>query len=192
MKNEYPTTKEIIYLLGMGSLLLGSILMPGLGYAAGAIARVKRNSEWKRSQKEWKKFNLYLLKRNLKRLQNQKVIEVVGKDGQELIKLTRKGYTKYLKFTLEQLSLDGKRWDGKWRIVIYDISKFKKSQTNAFRYILRYINFLPLQKSVYLTPYPCEEQITYLREYFDIGNEVLLIRADKIENEEIYRQYFGL
>ena len=121
MKNEYPTTKEIIYLLGMGSLLLGSILMPGLGYAAGAIARVKRNSEWKRSQKEWKKFNLYLLKRNLKRLQNQKVIEVVGKDGQELIKLTRKGYTKYLKFTLEQLSLDGKRWDGKWRIVIYDI-----------------------------------------------------------------------
>ena len=37
-----------------------------------------------------------------------------------------------------------------------------------------------------------DEEITYLREYFGISNEVLLIRADKIENEDLYRQYFGL
>lgn len=192
MKEKYPNIREIIYLLGMGTLLLGTILMPGLGYAAGAIARAKRASDWKADQKEWKKFNQHLLKRNLKRLRDQKIVEIIEKDDQEIVKLTQKGHTKYLKFKLEELSLQGKRWDGKWRIVIYDIAKFKKNQVSAFRNILKYINFFRLQKSVYLTPYPCEEQIIYLREYFGIGEEVLLIRADKIENENFYKQYFGL
>lgn len=189
---EYPSTGEIIYLLGMGTLLLASIFMPGLGYTARMIDKAKRSYDWKKSQKEWKKFNPYFLKYNLKRLKQQKVVEIINKDGQEIVKLTKKGYTKYLKFILEELSLKGRKWDGKWRIVIYDISKFKRNQQTAFRYILKYINFLLLQKSVYLTPYPCEEQITYLREYFGIGDEVILIRADKIENEFVYKQYFGL
>lgn len=192
MGEKYPRTKEIIYLLGMGVLLAGTIVMPGLGYVAGAVIRVKRRSDWNKSQKEWKQFNPHLLKRNLKRLKDQKIVEVIEKDGQEIIKLTRKGHTKYLKFKLEEISLHSNRWDGKWRVVIYDIAKFKRNQQNAFRGILKYINFLQLQKSVYLTPYPCEEQITYLREYFGIGEDVMVLRVDKIENESIYKQYFGL
>lgn len=189
---KYPRTKEIIYMLGVGTLLLGTILMPGLGYAAGAIIRAKEQSDWEESQKGWKKFNKYFLRKNLKRLHKQKVVEVIQENGEEIIKLTKKGHTKYLKFKLEELSLKGGRWDGKWRIVIYDISKFKKNQQSAFRNILKYTNFLPLQRSVYLTPYSCEEQIFYLREYFGVGEEVILIRADRIENEDFYKQYFGL
>lgn len=192
MEERYPNTKEIIYMLGIGTLLLSTIFMPGLGYAVGAIERSRRKYEWQKSQKDWKKFNLYYLKRNLKRLKEQKIVEVVNQNGQDIIKLTQKGKTKYLKFKLEQLSLQNNTWDGRWRIVIYDISKFKRNQQTVFRNILKYINFFPLQKSVYLTPYPCEEQILYLREYFGIGDEVLLIWADKLENEEIYKEYFGL
>ncbi|MBI2329833.1 hypothetical protein HYU94_00380 [Candidatus Daviesbacteria bacterium] len=191
-KEEYPSTTEIIYLLGMGILLSGTIFMPGLGYAARMIDRAKKNHEWRQSQRQWRKFNPYVLKRNLKRLREQKVVEVIEKDGDEVIKLTQKGHTKYLKFKLEELSLQGKSWDGKWRIVIYDIAKSKKNQVSAFRSILKYINFFQLQKSIYLTPYPCDEQVVYLREYFGIGEEVLLLRVDKIENEDFYKQYFGL
>lgn len=191
-KEGYPSTAEIIYLLGMGTLLVGTIFMPGLGYAARMIDRAKRNHEWRQSQRQWKKFNPYVLKRNVKRLKEQKIVEIIEKDGEEIIKLTQKGQVKYLKFRLEGLSLNGRNWDSKWRIVIYDIAKFKKNQVSAFRNILKFINFFQLQKSVYLTPYPCDEQIAYLREYFGIGSEVLLIRADKIENEEFYKQYFGI
>ncbi len=192
MEQKYPTTKEIIYMLGMGTLLMGTILLPGLGYAAGTIIRAKRQGDWERSQKEWKKFNTPLLKRNLKRLKEQKVVAVSEENGEKVIKLTERGKVKFFKFKLEELSLKGQRWDGKWRIVMYDIAKFKKNQQSAFRNILKYINFLQLQRSVYLTPYPCEEQVNYLREFFGIGSEVVLIRADKLENEHIYKQYFGL
>lgn len=191
-KGEYPNTKEIIYLLGMGTLLTATIFMPGLSYAARMIDRAKRNYDWKKSQRDWKKFNPHILKRNLKRLREQEVVEIIEKGGEEIIKLTQKGHAKYLKFSLEELSLNSKRWDGKWRIVVYDIAKFKKSQVSAFRNILKYINFFQLQKSVYLTPYQCDGQIAYLREYFGISDEVLLIRADKIENESFYKQYFGI
>lgn len=191
LKDQYPSTKEVLYLLGMGSLLLGSILMPGLGIAAGALYRAKRRHDWEQGQKEWRKFNFKLLKRNLKRLHDQKVVEIVDEDGQEVIKLTQKGHTKYLRFKLEELSLKGKSWDGKWRLVIYDISKLKRPAQENFRRVLKQINFFPLQKSVYLTPYKCTSEIEYLREYFNLSEEVLLLEVNKLENEPFYRQYFG-
>lgn len=192
MKNEYPSSKEIIYLLGMGALLVTGIVMPGALYVAKIIADIKEEGNWKKTQKEWKKFNPYLLKRNIKRLQGQKIVEIVKEDDQEVLKLTKKGRTKYLKFKLQKLSLEGGKWDGKWRVVMYDIAKFKKNQQSAFRNIIKQMNMLQLQKSVYITPYPCHEQIEYLREYFGIGEEVFYLVAEKIENESSYRDYFGI
>lgn len=191
-ENSYPTSKEILYLLGMGALLTASILLPGLSTAAGYLYRTKKNYDWHQDQKEWKRFNVRLLKRNLKRLQEQKVIEIIDENGQEIIKLTEKGYTKYLKFKLESLSLKGSGWDGKWRLVIYDIDKLRRPTQENFRRILKQINFFPLQKSVYLTPYNCTSEIQYLREYFNLSNEVILLEISKLENEEHYKQYFGL
>lgn len=191
-KDYYPSTKEILYLLGMGSLLIGAILMPGLGVAAGALHRAKRKHDWEQSQKEWKKFNLKLLRRNLRRLYDQRIVEIIDENGQKIIKLTQKGHTKYLRFKLEELSLKNRSWDGRWHLVIYDINKLKKSAQENFRRVLKQINFFPLQKSVYLTPYKCNAEIEYLREYFNLSEEVLLLEINRLENELFYKQYFGL
>lgn len=191
-QDNYPSSKEIISLLGIGSLLLGSILVPGLGATAAYIVRKKRKMDYYQSQKAWKKFNLKYLKRNLKRLQEQKIIEIISENDQEIIKLSQKGYTKYLKFKLQELSLKGKRWDGKWRIVIYDINKIRTPAQKYFRGILKYIHFLQLQKSVYLTPFKCEAEIEYLKHYLDIDKEVMLLEVSKLENEKYYKEYFGL
>lgn len=192
MESKYPTTKEIIYLLGMGVLLASSIVAPGALFVVKEIVKAKDESDRRKAQKEWRKFNVSYLKRNLKRLAEQKIVEVVEENGEEVIKLTSKGKTKFLRFQMEDLSLRMPRWDGKWRIVLYDISKFRKHQQEQFRRLIKDMNFFPLQKSVYLTPYPCSEQIAYLREYFGIGDEVILIRADNLEDEEVYKEYFGL
>ncbi len=176
----------------MGTLLVGSILMPGLGIAAGSIYRAKRKYDWEQNQKAWKKFNTKLLRRNIKRLHEQKIVEFINEDEQEVIKLTKKGKTKYLRFKLEELSFKGKSWDGKWRLVIYDISKLKRPAQESFRRVLKQINFFPLQKSVYLTPFQCNTEIEYLREYFGLSKEVLLLEISKLENEKYYKEYFGL
>lgn len=188
----YPTNKEILLMLGVGTLLTASIVMPGLGVAAGAIIKAKRKHDWKENQKEWKKFNAPLLRRNLKRLYENKLVEVINENGQEVIKLTQKGQTKYLRYKMEDWSDNNKGWDGKWRLVIYDISKLKKNHQENFRRVLKSMNFWPLQESVYLTPYKCQDVVGYLREYFNIGEEVMLLEISKLENEDHYKQYFGL
>ncbi len=191
-KEEYPSTRQIVYLLGMGALLTGSVLFPGLGLAAGYVYRQKRQYEWQKAKKEWKKFNIRLLRRNIKRLQEGKIVEVIKKDGHEVIKLTEKGKVKYLKFKLEELALKNNRWDGKWRVVIYDISKLKNSARDSLRSVLKKVKFLQLQKSVYLTPYKCNDEIKYLKEYFGVGDEVVMLEVNKLENEKYYREYFGV
>jgi hypothetical protein len=191
VKDDYPTSKEILLLLGVGTLLAASTVLPGLGVAAGAIIKAKKQHDFDQDQKAWKKFNIYLLRRNLKRLQAQKIVGLVNKNGQEVIKLTKKGHTKYLQLKLEDISYKSKSWDGKWRLVIYDVAKLKRAQQECFRRMLKQMNFHLLQKSVYLTPYRCEETIEYLREYFNLGEEVLFLEISKLENENHYKQYFG-
>ena len=161
---------------------------------ARSLYNAKRKYDWEQSQKEWKKFNVKLLRRNLRRLQDQKILEIISENGQDqdVVKLTQKGRTKYLRFKLEELSLKGRPWDGKWRLVLYDISKLKKTAQENFRRVLKQINFFPLQKSVYRTPYKCGAEIEYLREYFDLSEEVLLLEISKLENENYYKQYFAL
>lgn len=189
---DYPTTKELLYLLGAGVLLTAAILAPGVGIAAGQIVRWKKRYDWENSQKEWKKFNENFLRRNLKRLHEQKVIEIIQENNQEVVRLTNKGQTKYLRYRFEELSLKGNRWDGRWRLVIYDINRLKRAAQDSFRRTLKQIRFYPLQKSVYLTPYPCQQQIEYLRQYFDLGEEVLLLEVSKLENEKFFKEYFGV
>lgn len=189
----YPTNKEILLMLGVGTLLAASIVMPGLGIAAGAIIKAKRKHDWKENQKEWRKFNAPLLRRNLKRLYENKLVEVAEENGREVVKLTQKGQTKYLRYKMEDwFDSNNKGWDGKWRLVIYDISKLKKNHQENFRRVLKSMNFWPLQESVYLTPYKCQEAVEYLKEYFNIGEEVMLLEISKLENENHYKQYFGL
>lgn len=188
---NYPSSREIIYNLGIGTLLLASIFSPGVGILAGRIYKLKKEHDWMQRQKQWKRFNLRLLKRNLKRLHDQKIVEVLEEKGERVVKLTTKGRTKFLRFKLEELSLKSTSWDNKWRVLIYDISRLKKSARDNFRRILKNMNFLALQESVYLTPYKCDEEIIYLREYFDLDKEVILMEVVNLENENLYKEYFG-
>lgn len=54
------------------------------------------------------------------------------------------------------------------------------------------LKMLRLQKSVYLYPYPCHDELEFLRQYFDVGEAVLYLTVRFVESEEVYRQYFGL
>lgn len=178
-----PRVRDILLLLGAGTFLVASIVMPGLPIILKPILEEKR----KKDEKEWKKFNLWRLKYILKRLQRQKMIEIVG----GVIRVTEKGKKKILKFDLENLKLKEKR-DGKWRLIIYDVSNLKKQQREIFRSFLKRLKFLQLQESVYLTPFVCDEEIEYLRQTFQIGTEVQVLKVVGLENEEVYKSYFGI
>jgi len=178
-----PKVKDVLKLLAAGVILTTVVLFPGIAALGPLIKEIQDNRE----RKEWDKFNLWRLRQVIKRLESQKVVEITD----EIIKITDKGRRKVLKFNLEKMELK-KRTDGKWRLIIYDVANLKKSQSEFFRETLKRLNFLRLQKSVYITPFICDDEIEYLRQLFDIGKEVLILKVAWIENEQVYKRYFGI
>ncbi|MCK6462512.1 MAG: hypothetical protein L6Q29_01690 [Candidatus Pacebacteria bacterium] len=116
-----------------------------------------------------------------------------NKDGFVNIVLTKEGERKALKFKLDEMEIKKpKRWDGEWRIVIFDIlEKFKKAR-EALRRKLRELGFLELQKSVFVLPYECEDEINFIVEIFLIRPWVRFIRAKNFTNEEQLKIKFYL
>lgn len=188
-----PTVKGILLILGATTMVAASILLPGLPMAAKPVVDYYKKRKKEKEFKEWERFNKPRLRTLLKRLYSQKIVDFKDVDGQTVITLTDKGKKKVLSYQLENMMIDKPpKWDGKWRIIIYDIKKERKVLGDIFRRFLQKMQFLQLQKSVYLTPYPCDQQIEFLRQYYGLGKEVLYLVAQKVENEEIYKHYFGL
>lgn len=196
MKKEgiSPRTKDILRLVGAGVILTSVFLAPGTGIAVKAIIDLYREIKREKDWRTWQKYNLPRLRFLLKRLARQKLVEV-SKDekGFTSLRLTEKGRLRTLKYHLEDMSISPpKRWDGKWRLIIYDIAKFKRRQQAMFRRMLQKLKMLPLQRSVYLYPYPCDDEIEFLRQYFGVGENVIALTVSAIENETVYRRYFDI
>jgi DNA-binding transcriptional regulator PaaX len=193
-KKINPKVKQVIGLLGVGTFLAASLVFPGLPIAAKFIIDEYKDSQRKKELGKWEKFNLWRLRATLKRLYQEKIVEVkIDKDQEPVVVLTSKGKTHYLKSRFkEMITQKPPRWDGKWRLVIYDIADLKKTSQQAFRQTLKELKFLRLQNSVYLYPYPCADEIEFLRQFYGIGEEVLILTVAKLENEEAYKKYFGL
>lgn len=192
-KKINPKVKDVLQILGVTALIAGACIAPPIVTAIGALAKGEREAQRKRDFKEWEKYNLSRLKQILKRLQKQKIIKMESIDGGTKITLTKKGKTKVLFYQLEKMKIEKPpKWDGKWRVIIYDVPGKKRHFQASFRRMLKRLKFLKLQNSVYLTPYPCEKEIEFLRQYFQIPEHIIYMVVEKIENDLAYKKYFGL
>lgn len=130
----------------------------------------------------------------LERLKRNKIVILSEKNGEFIVELTDKGKRKVKQIKLEDMKIEApKLWDGKWRIIIFDIPEKKgKKARNALREKLQKLGFYQLQKSVWAHPYPCEKEVQFLCELFNVYRFVNIITADKIYNDVLLRKYFKL
>jgi len=94
--------------------------------------------------------------------------------------------------TKQQLKEVPRKWDGKWRVVIYDINERKKVLRNHLRSTLVSLGFVKLQDSVWVYPYDCEDLITLIKADFQIGKEVLYLIVEHLENDKALKKTFKL
>jgi len=182
-----PRVKEILKLLAAGAILSSTILIPGTAFIAGLAIKEHENIQKKRQKAEWNKYNTWRLRQMLRRLEKQKMVVISGNS----VIITKKGKTRLLEYDLLDMKLREKP-DGKWRIIIYDVAELGKQQRDAFRGMLKRLKFLQIQKSVYITPFPCYEEIEYIRQRFGLSSEVKMIVATGLEETEAYNTYFGI
>jgi len=119
----------------------------------------------------------------------------IKKDGHDIkIVLTKEGKKRAGKYQIDDLKIEKPRkWDGKWRIVIFDIPHLKTTERNAFRRKLKELGFYSLQKSVWAHPFECREEISLLREFFGLGKgRIQVLLVEKIENDKPLKEFFKL
>lgn len=183
---KYARVADVLKIVGAGFLLAGSIVAPNL---PRAILPFFHENEYE----VWKRFNILYLKRTLKRLEKQKLVEIDEEEGMQVVKITENGRRKVLRYALDELAIKKpKIWDGIWWLISYDLPLNFKFQREIFREYLKAWGFYPLHKSVFLHAYPCFKQIEFLREYLGVGEYVRVFKVSQIENDQSFRDFFGI
>lgn len=189
IRRRYAPVKHILTLIGVAGVVGLAFISPN----AAALAKPFLDEERKKRFNAWKQYNPSYLRSSIKRLHKLKYVEITQQNGEEVVTLTEAGKRKILKYALDDLSIEKpKQWDGRWRLIIYDVESGKKRLRDVFREAVRSLGFLMLQESVWLYPYPCEKQVTFLKEYYGVGNEVLYLVATTLEDDDPYREFFAL
>jgi len=128
------------------------------------------------------------------RLQRKKAIFLEKRKHEIKISLTSEG--RQLAGFLQIDSLIIKKpakWDRKWRIVLFDIAQLKLNHRNAFRSKLKELSFAPFQKSVWLHPFDCRDEIELLKDFFGLSDkEVCLLVTENIPSESVFKKHFSL
>jgi DNA-binding transcriptional regulator PaaX len=174
-------TKEKILLFLLAGLAFG------YSYTPGMQRRVIRTVS-----KEWKKMSNKELRDGISYLYRLNYIEKIEHGGPILIALTKKGKLMALDCRLRNIKNKNKVWDKKWRIIAFDIPEKYKRGRDALRGKLKEIGFCELQKSVFITPYDCKEEIKMLVDFFDLDKYVRFGILDFIDNEKHLKQLFKL
>lgn len=133
------------------------------------------------------------LQENISRLKKKGLV-TFEKNGEKCyLRLTQAGRKELERVTQKETPIQKpRRWDRRWRIVIFDIPEARKSQRNRIRTLVRNLGFYCLQQSVWVYPYDCEEVIALLKTDLKIGTQLLYVIADAIEYDRPLRQHFKL
>lgn len=144
--------------------------------------------------KAWREINRKQLSDSIRSLYQSRLIDMKeNKDGSIKMILTEKGKKRILRYNFEQMEISiPNTWDGKWRLVTFDIpEKFKKAR-NALRSKLNDLGFLKYQKSIFIYPYECKDEINFVIEFFDIRPFVRYIIVESLDNEPDFKKRFEL
>jgi len=128
------------------------------------------------------------------RLQARGFIVRVQTEKGPSLKLTEKGkhFAELLEMQERVHVGNPKKWDGKWRIVIFDVWERRRSVRDQLRHMLKNVGFVKIQNSVWAYPYDCESLFAFLRVDLRLGKGMLYIVAEEVEYDEKLRKHFNL
>ncbi len=182
MRQLGPVGKKVLLLL-YGGLALSLTRRPD------AYFRVIKNIV-----KEWQKINKRSLRESIRKLYKSKIIDYrESSDGTVELVLTEAGKKRALIYNLDKIKIKKPlMWDKLWRMVVFDIPEDKKKGRMALAQKLKEIGFYPMQKSVFIHPYECKDEVNFIVEIFDLTPYVRFLRVKNIDIELDLRDRFHL
>jgi hypothetical protein len=125
------------------------------------------------------------------------LINIESDKGNTVITLTKKGKERAELFgagkLLSQKIEVKQNWDGKWRIVMFDLENKKTTQRNAIRLFLKRCGFVLIQKSVWVYPHDCSKEVNFIRSFFRLSErEFRFIVCEHIGDDSVFKKHFKI
>lgn len=176
--------KAILLLLAAGVLIPAVLIAPNLPLALRALLRSHAKKLKTRPQN---------LRKALRVLKRKRLVAFREVDGKTQIVLSEAGGKRVLSYKLKEMKLvRPEKWDGFWRIVIFDIPEEERRTRDAFRVKLQELGFYSLQKSCLIYPFPSKDEVDFISEVFGVSPYVNFLTVKALEGEKLFRQHFEL
>jgi DNA-binding transcriptional regulator PaaX len=177
--------KEILLMIAAGLAIPAAFLMPNIPIALRPLLRaltrrcgVEKSAHFVRA---------------ISYLKGRRLVSIAEKDGQQILTLSESGKKRLLQFDLDKITIKNPRkWDGYWRLVLFDIPEKQKIGREALRSKLKQLGFYQLQKSCFIHPFDCKSAIDFISEIFEVSRYVNFILVKEIEGASQLVKYFGL
>lgn len=169
-------------------LLLGGLAL-GLSRSPKQYFRVAREM-----RTEWMAINRRALNQAIQGLYESKLVETKdNRDGTLTLVLSKEGKQTALTYDLENLEIKKPdHWDGKWRMVMFDVPETLKRVRESLRMHFKGMGFYEFQKSVFAHPYPCAGEIEYIVEFYNARRHIRFVVATEIDNAVELKRHFKL
>ncbi len=169
-----------ILLAAVGTAAFATILvLPGMGILLKMFNADDSKEKWR-------------LKRALKRLEEQRFIARKVVRGKEVFVITKYGKDRIDKYLMADLHIKPQKWDGRWRVLMFDIPE-KQGGGRIRRDVsrqLREMGMKAVQNSVFITPFPCKEQLDTVAAFFKIKKYFMYLEADTYEGADDLLRFF--
>lgn len=184
--NNFSPTRKILKILLTAGIICLAAQSPYFFPALWKDLQRKKSWRFRENKEKFRNAFYYLKKKGY--------LNIEKANHQIYISLTEEGKKKAGRYQINDLKIEvPPKWDGKWRLVIFDIPNVQGIKREAFRGKLKELGFYPLQKSVWIYPYQCEKEIKLLREFFGLTPKHLrIVTVEKIEEDLFFRKIFKL
>ncbi len=120
--------------------------------------------------------------RLLVELKRRDLVQVSPTDQGYHFVLTISGVHRLQQILVNQLKIPRpRRWDGKWRAVTFDIPIKFSTQRAYFTQHLQRLGFVMLQKSLWVYPFPCFNEVEQLAGHYNLARYCSMMEIDKLD-----------
>ncbi len=169
-----------------GAIVL-SVTAPNIFAALGNLGKIlNRKQKIDKSQRQ-------KMMKTIHNLRSRKLIEWDRQGDKIMLKITPRGRAVFLQKRIYELKIKKQqKWDKIWRVVIFDIPNNLGKKRDTFRQRLKNMGFFQFQKSAFIIPYPCQQELETTLEYYGLFDYITYLEATHISGGEGCRQYFDL
>ncbi|MEK7617196.1 MAG: hypothetical protein AAB414_04010 [Patescibacteria group bacterium] len=116
------------------------------------------------------------LSRIMEALRKQGLVELLN-DEELSFRLTDSGRDRAL---WKKMQIGDEKWDGKWRLVIWDVPEKRRAARDLLRYKLKQLGFKQWQQSVWASKVNCTKLLRDFIKKVGIADWVMVMESDNV------------